>query len=348
MYNCYGSNPTIINCVFSNNSVQRAGIGGRGGGICNRTESSPMITGCTFSGNWAKYRGGGIGNFEQCSPRIVDCTFTGNSAGEGGGAICNYSDSNPIITNCIFSGNIADSYGGAMKNYESSPLVTNCTFADNRADRLCGGIWDEASGGMRLTNCILWGNRDDTGGGEAAQIAVDGDEVSVSYCCIEGWSGVLGGPGNFGLDPLFVDPKNGDYHLKSQGWRWDRDRNRWDYDEVTSPCIDAGNPGMLTREEPITVPEDPDNDWGVNIRIDMGAYGGTAEASMAPYGWALLADLTNDGVANLWDFAVEALKWSVMGVGVESDLDRNGVVNAADLAKFAEDWLKFVRVQLGQ
>ena len=42
---------------------------------------------------------------------------------------------------------------------------------------------------------------------------------------------------------------------------------------------------------------------GTNLRINMEAYGGTAEASMPPYDWALLSDITNDGTVDFVDFA---------------------------------------------
>jgi hypothetical protein len=73
----------------------------------------------------------------------------------------------------------------------------------------------------------------------------------------------------------------GDYHLKSQGWRWNPKDAAWVSDNVTSPCIDAGDPASALLGEPLT---SPINSAAVvvNTRIDMGAYGGTAEASLAP------------------------------------------------------------------
>ena len=178
------------------------------------------------------------------------------------------------------------------------------------------------------------------------------------------FSNVLGGfpgVGNIDIDPCFVKPGywadpnnpnvtlepndinavwvNGDYHLKSEGWRWDTKRNRWTYDDVTSRCIDAGNPGSPLGDEPLSIPDDPDNEWGKNLRIDMGAYGGTAEASIAPYGWAILSDLTNDGIVDFEDFANLAENWQAKAEEQPGDLDRNGVVGMEDLWLFAEDWL---------
>jgi len=48
----------------------------------------------------------------------------------------------------------------------------------------------------------------------------------------------------------------------------------WVYDTVTSPCIDDGNPGSTLGEE---------SNQSNNIHINMGAYGGAAQASIPPY-----------------------------------------------------------------
>jgi hypothetical protein len=165
------------------------------------------------------------------------------------------------------------------------------------------------------------------------------------------------GPGNIDIDPCFVQsgfwdangtPEDmnddfwvdGDYHLKSEGWRWDIVRHRWTYDDVTSRCIDAGNPGSPLGDELLSVPDDPNNEWGQNLRIDMGAFGGTAEASIPPYDWALLADLTNDGLVDLTDFAYQAADWLNSASQQPGDLNRDSFVDISDLALLVEDWLE--------
>jgi len=184
------------------------------------------------------------------------------------------------------------------------------------------------------------------------------------FNCIQGWSGTLGGTGNIEADPCFVEPGfwadandpnivvepndpnalwiDGDYHLKSFGWRWDTQRKVWTWDDVTSRCIDAGNPGSPLGEEllSIPVPYDPNNEWGQNLRINMGAYGGTAEASMPPYDWALLADLTNVGAVNFEDYTAQAIDWLESVSEQPGDLNRDDTVDIADIALLTEDWLK--------
>jgi len=152
-------------------------------------------------------------------------------------------------------------------NYGSSPTITNLTIVDNDF-----GIAAYENSNPGISNCILWNNR-------------DGDlfQCEVRYSCLEG---DVPGRGNICVNPLFVDAVGGDYHLKSQGWRWNIDSETWTYDNVTSPCIDAGDPASLLGDEPLSVPRDPNNEYGVNLRINMGAYGGTAQASIPPLGWS--------------------------------------------------------------
>ena len=78
---------------------------------------------------------------------------------------------------------------------------------------------------------------------------------------------MTGSQGNISVNPLFADPEDYDYHLLSQSGRWHI--TSWVEDEVTSPCIDKG---------------DPSSDYGLEptpngSRINMGAFGNTFEAS---------------------------------------------------------------------
>jgi hypothetical protein len=92
-------------------------------------------------------------------------------------------------------------------------------------------------------------------------------DASVSYTNF--WNGFarINGTGNIAVDPLFADETSGDYHLKSKEGRWDG--TAWVTDNLTSPCINAGNPDDDYSKEP-----SPNGG-----RINMGAYGNTPEAS---------------------------------------------------------------------
>ena len=156
-------------------------------------------------------------------------------------------------------------------NSRSHPTISNLTIVDNEF-----GIAAYENSTPDIRNCILWNNKN----GNLFQ-------CEVRYSCIEGGAP---GEGNISVDPLFVDAANGDYHLRSEGWRWSVYEQTWIYDEVTSPCIDAGDPASLLGDELMSVPRDPDNRFGLNQRINMGTFGGTRQASMPPARWILPAN----------------------------------------------------------
>jgi len=295
-----------------------------------------------------------------------DCKFTGFRIGNLEGAIygnhthatishCNISGNGPcgatvikdcdgIISNCLITDNTTFFYCGIYPViFGCNGLIKNCTITNN-----VSGV---SVGTAKIENCIIYNN---TG----SQLAVtNGNTVDISYSNVQdGLAGVTGdghvdwGPGNIDTDPCFVrlgywimdevTLVEGDYHLRSEGWRWNTEGQSWTYDFVTSRCIDAGNPGSPLRGELMSVPRDPNNMWGINLRINMGAYGGTSQAGMPPYDWALLADLNNDGTANFVDFAYQARDWLATAPEQPGDLKRDGVLNTMDLARLANDWLK--------
>ncbi len=165
----------------------------------------------------------------------------------------------------------------------------------------------------------------------------------MAYTDVQGgW----GGLGNVDVDPLFALPGywddngtgdnesddfwvDGDYHLRSQAWRWDPLAQMWTWDNVTSWCIDAGNPGC-----------DPRDEWLFEAnRINMGTYGGTDQASIPGHNWASIADINNDRIVDWGDFTLFAGYWLAEGECIPADLDRSGTVDWGDFSIFAANWL---------
>jgi M6 family metalloprotease-like protein len=280
MSNNYGASPSVTNCTFTHNRATDWAGAMENFGFC-----SPTITGCTFSGNVAAGDGGGIydfigaATFENCTfsdnsaanggamgvegsfPILTGCAFSANRAAENGGGMYNL-DSEPNVANCLFHANASQQAGGVMYNADSNAVLTNCTLADNLASAGSGGAQNAGSSHLILTSCILWGN------GRMQIYPAESVTASYTDCAVEGRL-PLPGVGNFNVDPNFADPANGDYHLKSLAGRWDPLGRTWVVDEVTSLCIDAGDPAGLFDLEPA-----PNGS-----RINMGVYGGTAEAS---------------------------------------------------------------------
>jgi hypothetical protein len=151
--------------------------------------------------------------------------------------------------------------------------------------------------------------------------------------------------GNMNVDPLFAgngywDTNNtsniinddfwvdGDYHLKSKAGRWDPNTLNWVHDDVNSPCIDAGDPNSGLGGEL----------WPHGKRINMGAYGGTAMASMSLSNIGDIRDLNNDNLITLDDVLLLADKWDSNDVPLKEDLDLNGIVDSNDLVFFEGNW----------
>jgi len=186
------------------------------------------------------------------APPLVDWDAVTFHTGEGRGSVLK----NFIIRNS----------GRAITINSGSPKIRNITIVDNYY-----GIAAYDDSNPDISNCIFWHNK-------------EGDLFGCKcrYSCIESR---IPGEGNIYVNPLFVDAANGDYHLKSEGWRWNTNSESWTWDDMTSLCIDAGDPCSPLGDELMSVPRDPDNIYGVNRHIDMGVYGGTCQASMLPRDW---------------------------------------------------------------
>ncbi|MBN2475400.1 MAG: hypothetical protein JXB62_12385, partial [Pirellulales bacterium] len=257
--------PTITECAFTGNSA-------RTGGAVRNTQSEAIITGCTFQGNHASGSGGALHNDTGSAPTLTNCSFLGNwvfaDEGSNGGAVSN-NRSHLTMVNCLMSGNWADvqipdhggGNGGALQNTEGDAALINCTLSGNGGLN-AGGIHNDYRSTLELLNSIVFGNHDRDGTGESSQIGRRYDtSVAVDYSCIQGWTGDLGGAGNTGADPQFVDPDGAD------------DTAGTDDDDLRlaagSPCLDGGDEDAV----PPGVTTDLDgNPRFVGMAVDMGAY----------------------------------------------------------------------------
>jgi hypothetical protein len=214
-----------------------------------------------------------------------DCSLSGFviTRGRGrmaGGISC--SGASPTLSHCLIVGNrCSDPRGAAVYFEQSRAVMTHCTVADNGGGENGAGL---ALDDSDVVNSIFWGN-------DPSEICTRGtSDPSIRYCNVRGW---WPGMGNTGSDPLLArpgywadaadpsvalgrnDPRavwmNGDYHLKSQAGRWDPAAGSWLQDEATSPAIDAGDPASPIGYEPAP-------NGGI---VNMGAYGGTSEASLS-------------------------------------------------------------------
>jgi hypothetical protein len=118
--------------------------------------------------------------------------------------------------------------------------------------------------------------------------------VSVEGSCTLNW-----GAGNTDADPWFADPNQDDFHLKSEAGRWDPNTQLWVLDDVTSPCIDAGDTDSDWRPEL----------WPHGTHTNMGAYGGTLQASRSLSYAGNIADVDRDAIVDSADMCMMVDHW---------------------------------------
>jgi len=172
----------------------------------------------------------------------------------------------------------------------SSPTISNVTIVDNKYAVAAYG-WSEPN----ITSSIFWNN---SSGDLHPYCENNLSPIRCLYnVCYTRLQRLHAGQGNIDTDPLFADPSSGDYHLLSERGRYVSAYGLWAFDEVTSPCVDGGDPAANPGQEQM-----PNGG-----RINMGAYGRTACASMSE--WKIEGDINRDGVVDMPDFAILAGSW---------------------------------------
>ena len=314
-YGIYGSyaEPNIIDCIVRENS--RTGIHNCDGEIenCDIIENTGSNTyqlagvyGCDGPITSCNITGNSTDGLADCQGSISKCKVSGNSGNgfhgcEGG------------ITNCLVTNNLG--YGVTFDyTYASSGHghVINCTVVGNKRSGVC--VSTNYRSATLFNNIVVlnweYGIREDTTDFVGS--------ITLNYNNIWGnlsgnYSVVAPGDTDTHEDPLFAiagywgieDWVEGDYHLKSIAGRWDPNNHMWVNDDVTSLCIDAGDPVGGCLDEP------PPNGG----RINQGAYGGTDKASRSPWGIEpycakyVPGDVNFDCKVDFQDIAITASYW---------------------------------------
>lgn len=218
----------LEHCRFVNNS------GGETGGLYISWDAVTYIHECEFVGNHGGIDGGAvlaIGGQTTISSSI----FRGNDAAFGGAIAAVSPPGTLSVRDSIFIANRA-SHGGAYFGVYSATF-SNCTFVANVASRLGAVATLGCSMGLDLLGCVLWQNADVNGSGEFSQIETwpgcQPATLLIDHSLIQGWTGLLGGVGNIGGDPMFFDPLGPD----SVAGTADDDLRL----QRGSPCVDAGD-----------------------------------------------------------------------------------------------------------
>jgi hypothetical protein len=189
-------------------------------------------------------------------------------------------------TNNVFRNNVFwnNTYGVYAEQHASvsGVVVENNTFAGNSAAGLY--IPGTMNGAFTVRNNIFQVGAGYGIANYRATLALAASDYNLFHTTDTGkvgyygsaletlaeWQAATGEDANsISADPLFADPAGGDFHLKSNGGRYDPASGTWVFDTVNSPAIDAGDPASAYANEPAPHGE----------RINLGAYGNTAQAS---------------------------------------------------------------------
>ena len=253
---------------------------------------------------------------------IENIVFTGARAGTG--LVSNEYLSTLRVRNCRAHGNLTgfnisglmehclaynNDFGLKGTSY-SNPRVYNSTFANNKDTGLSvtkgtfknNIIYSSLSGSLCVGLPFYISITSDYNNIYAAGGATLGRQYDVECSTLACWQERSGLEAHsITQDPLFADPAQGDFHLKSQGGRYAG--GQWTADGTTSPCIDNGASYIDQDQEP-----NPNGG-----RINMGCYGGSDQASKSPPGRKIeMIDPPEDGVAISGPLPVD---WKAFGAG---------------------------------
>ncbi len=362
---CFESSPTITNCIVSGNYSGTHG----GGFFCQLSDLT--IIGCVISGNSSANDGGGIECWRG-RPKVINCIISNNQAtGGNGGGVDFFYGSNITLTNCTVVKNSAAGYGGALYGLASADVtVKNSILWANEA---ANGPQIALKSYFGTTSSVSVSYSNVQGGEAVIYDPCDGliwgvgnieaDPCFASFDANDDpnlWDFHLQSAygrwdenfyrADFNRDRIInlLDFAELAREWLKEGGNLPEDlnhngkvdwadlqilttyflttgyRDRWVFDALTSPCVDAGDPNPDWAGEP----------WPNGKRINMGAYGGTNQASMN----GNPADFNIDGAVDFVDFADFSSKWLAEGSYIE-DLSNDGVAEFADVGIFVENWL---------
>ena len=260
--------------TLARSTIRHNEAGYAGGGIhLHGTGHAPtfVLTDLVIEGNRAGADGGGIDAVRGVL-QLTRVWVIGNEAANGGGVFINGTgqagDSVLDMEQAVIAGNVA-TWGGGLATLGASASLSRVSVVGNTASEDGGGAFFELFDDAVLHDTVIAHN---AAGGVGGGLYCDGCTAELTYSDVwgntptdvDGLADPFGQYGNVSVDPAFIevadpDPLNWDLHLA-----------------LTSPLIDAGDPGQL----------DPDGSPS-----DVGAYGGVGAG-----GW----DMDLDGFPEWW------------------------------------------------
>ena len=355
---CFNSSPIIHNCIIQDSHALVSG-----GGIFFDHSNATAIN-CTIMGNIADFEGGGIESV-MSDLNILNCVIIDNNAPFGGGITC-YSPGTANLVNCTIVANSALFAGGAVFCWSEGNVVikNSILWANSASEGTQLGLEEEGQASVIYCDVqggqtgvydpyehLVWGQGNMDSDPCFASFDLEGDPAAWDFhlkSVYGRWNSTfhridLNNDGIInlveftrladvwllqGTMPEDLDNSGTvdwmDMKLFAQYFLATNQKDGWITDSNTSLCIDSGDPNSDWSIEP----------WPNGKRINMGAYGGTFQASKN----GNPADFNIDHLVNFVDFAQMANQWLTEQMGIE-DLIKDGKIDFADIAVFAENWL---------
>lgn len=295
---CQNSSPTIENCIITRNYAAWSG------GAIFLDDSNAVISQCKIIHNKCEASGAGICSVTG-SPTVKNCLLAYNN-GYFSGAASSVYDSNITFINCTIADNSASHEIGTGGVYcwdgnsviTSSILWDNTSYYNNQMELFYG---DETAivtySDVQMTDSNTW---DGTGNINANPLFARPEWLNYHLESTAGrWNPISQTKGDFNNDgiielfdlavfagfwldtgpaiPADLDLDDSvdftDFAVFTSNWlNPGVNIGGWVFDDVNSPCIDAGDPNAA-------LPLEPGPNGGI---INIGAYGNTEYASKSP------------------------------------------------------------------
>jgi hypothetical protein len=190
--------PTV---AMDNLTVTGGNANQSGGGIFNEYGSNLTLTKCIVENNQAAQDGGGIENEFSAVLTLSGCTINGNISATGGGGVDNNAGSTLIATKSTFNSNAENSssrFGGGILNENSSTVtLTDCQLKNNQGPCSGIGLANMFNSTAQLSNC--WIDSNEVPAGTSGPIGGGGilnytnSTIALDYCSVTNNSDSQGG-----------------------------------------------------------------------------------------------------------------------------------------------------------